>query len=71
MNGTDLKLRRIAAHVRAIDLAAAAEWKAPRVSYIEGRVWNPPEVVDRYLAALDRVVTERATSGTVTTEGAA
>lgn len=71
MNGTDLKVRRIRAHVRAIDLADAAGWKRPRVSYIESRAFNTPEVVDRYLAALDKLVAERATSGTVTTEGAA
>lgn len=63
MNGTDLKIRRIAAHVKAKDLAEAAGWPAYKVSRVETRVFVEPADVETYVAAL-------ATCASKTTEGA-
>ena len=63
MNGTELKLRRIAAHVKSKALAEAAGWPPYKISRIETRAWVEADEVDRYVAAL-------ATLTTTTTETA-
>lgn len=57
MNGTDLKVRRIAAHVKAKDLAAVAGWSSSKVSRIEARAHVEPADVDTYVAALATLTT--------------
>ncbi len=64
MNGTDLKVRRITAHIKAKDLAAVAQWTTSKVSRIENRAHVEPDDVETYVAAL-------ATLTTTTTEGTA
>lgn len=63
MTGMDLKLRRVAAHVKGKDLAAAAGWHPSTVTRLEQRALVPPADVTKYVAAL-------ATLATTTTEAA-
>lgn len=58
MDGTELKLRRIAAHVKAKDLGLAAGWAPYKVSRIESRAFVLPEDVARYVAALGTLSTK-------------
>lgn len=57
MNGTELKLRRIAAHVKGKDLALAAGWTSSKVSRIEARAFVAPDDVATYVAALATLAT--------------
>lgn len=57
MNGTDLKVKRIAAHIKAKDLAVVAGWSGPKVSRIEARAHVEPEDVETYVAALATLTT--------------
>lgn len=59
MTGLELKLKRVAADVKAVDLAAAMGVTPSRISVIEGmRRSNTPETVERYLAALATCATK-------------
>lgn len=71
MSGTELKLRRVAAHAKAKDVAALAGWTSQRISQIEAAAFVAPDIAGRYIAALDQHVAERATSATVTSVDAA
>ena len=63
MTGMELKLRRVAARVKGVELAKAAGRSSAWVSTIEARAYVLPADVDRYVAAL-------ATLATNTTEAA-
>lgn len=58
MTGKDLKLRRVDADVKAIDLASAMRVSPSRISYLETRRLVTSEAAERYLAALDTCVTK-------------
>jgi hypothetical protein len=60
MTGTELKLKRIAAHLKGKDVAQAAEWPAYKVSRVESLAHVPPADAERYVAAL-RTLTTNAT----------
>lgn len=64
MTGTELKLRRVAAHLKGKDIAAAANWPPYKVSRVESLAHVPAEDVERYVAALQTLTTK-------TTDGAA
>lgn len=64
MTGTELKVRRVTAHVKAKDVAAVAGWTTSKISRIESSAFVPADVVDRYVQAL-------ATCSTNLTRGAA
>jgi DNA-binding XRE family transcriptional regulator len=57
MNGTDLKVMRIRAHVRTHDLAKVMGVKDWTISRLERDVYVPPEKVDRYVAGLATLAT--------------
>lgn len=64
MNGTELKLKRIAAHVKAQDLAAAlrethpdTKWSPSKVSRIEAAAHVDAAIVDEYVACLATLTT--------------
>lgn len=59
--GLDLKLKRVAADVKAIDLARAMGVSPSRVSHIEGSRVVLPHLVERYVAALATCATVRTT----------
>lgn len=58
MTGMDLKLQRVAADVKAKDLAAAMGVTDSRVSRIENSRLVTPEAEQRYLIALHTCVTK-------------
>lgn len=59
MTGLELKVRRVAARVKAIDLAQAMGVSASRVSSIEREAVVSSAASKRYLAALDKCATSR------------
>ena len=61
MTGTDLKIKRIAAHVKAKDLGEVLGWSSAKISRLEARAYVDPNHVEEYVAAL-------ATMTTTTTE---
>lgn len=63
MNGKDLKLRRVAADVKAKDLAAAMGVSDSRVSHIENSRLVTDDARSRYLAALHTCVTNSTSVG--------
>lgn len=72
MTGTDLKLRRIAAHVKAKDVAARAGWTSQRISQIEASHFVGPEHAGKYQDALAAVLADRETlAATITPPSAA
>lgn len=52
MNGTDLKVLRTRAHVKAKDLAARLGWSASKISRIEAAAWVAEDDATRYVAEL-------------------
>lgn len=63
MNGKDLKLRRVAADVKAKDLAAVMGVTDSRVSRIENSRIVTDDARERYLAALDTCITNSTSGG--------
>ena len=62
MTGPELKLRRVAAHLKGKDIAQATGWPAYKVSRIEARAHVEPADAERYVAALQTLTTN--TTGT-------
>lgn len=63
MKGIDLKLLRIAARIKASDLARALGVTTSRVSHIESRDEATEEAARKYLAALETLTTVSADTG--------
>lgn len=57
MDGLELKILRVKANIRGKDLAQAMGYSPSNVSHIENRRLVPPEVVDRYVAAIATLTT--------------
>jgi predicted transcriptional regulator len=60
VTGLDLKLRRTAARITQVRLAAQADWKPAYVSQVEARAVVPPATAERYVAALAALATDAA-----------
>lgn len=58
MTGTELKVRRTEAHLKAKDVAALLEWSASKISRIERLVHVEPEDAARYVAAVATLTTD-------------
>jgi plasmid maintenance system antidote protein VapI len=56
--GKDLKMRRIGADVKAVDLAEAMGVTSSRITHIETRRLVTPDAAERYLAALSTCITK-------------
>lgn len=57
--GLDLKLKRVAADVKSVDLARAMGVHPSRITYIEKSRTLTPRVIERYVAALATCATVR------------
>ena len=58
MTGLELRLKRVAADVKAKDVAAAMGVTTSYVSRIEGRRIVTQDMWDRYVSALDTCITK-------------